>query len=323
MATINILPNGSTSGNPSIGGNKNPSKRSDSGGWNDQVSRRMTKWFYSIPVDSLTGHGIAFTLTVRDCPETAKDWAYIRGKFLDRLRGDGCIRAQWLTEWQERGVPHLHGVAYFEQPYPIEKIVNHWLTLASKKYGSGTKGQNAKPITNVTGWLQYLAKHSTRSAEHYQRAAENIPYGWLKTGRMWGYIGNWDIREPMKFLVCQNGFYAFRRICKQLKSSSVRSRYLNAREAIKDHATNNPIVLQKIFEYGFTESDERAFLRLFELQKTHISAKAAFVYNRAHQKNPDKETSHFKGTSNWVGMDLTIKIITFLSDAGYRVNQSD
>lgn len=327
MATINILPNGTTSGNPSVGGNPNPAKRSESGGWNDQVSRRLTKWFYSIPAESLSGHGIAFTLTVRDCPETAKDWVSLRKKLLDKLRYHGCIRVQWLTEWQERGVPHLHGVAYFHEPYPVEKIINHWLTIASKEYGSGIKGQNAKPITNVTGWLQYLAKHSTRSVVHYQRSSENIPEGWKKTGRMWGYTGDWEIREAMEFLICQNGFYAFRRICKKLKSASVRDRFHKAKQRLTIHAENNRHVwgsgLQKTFDKGcFTESDERAFLKLKALDRAYRASRRELARSRRNNELSDKEKSHFHGTSNWLDQNQTIKIITHLRSREFRVNQT-
>ena len=321
MALINILPNGTTSGNPNLKGNKKPKKRQATGGWNWQVSRRLTKWFYSIPVESLTGEGIAFTLTVRDCPESSSDWAVLRDNLGKRLFRDGCIRLQWLTEWQERGVPHLHGVAYFEEEYGSDTLINHWLTLTTKAHGSALVAQDAKRITNVTGWLQYLAKHSTRSAIHYQRSPENIPIGWLTTGRMWGYMGNWEVREPMQFKVCQRGFYAFRRISLNLRKADVRERFLNARHAVLEHYQNNAVLQQRIFDCALTESQEKVFLKMSALKKSYFSVKREFIFSRRASKKSDPKKSFYTGTSNWMDQDSSIKIVNHLAFHGYQVGQ--
>jgi hypothetical protein len=214
-------------------------------------------------------------------------------------------------------------VAYFDKPYSIENIVNHWLTLASKKYGSDIKGQNAKPITNVTGWLQYLAKHSTRSAEHYQRAPENIPEGWVNTGRMWGYTGDWKVSEPMKFLTCDNGHYAYRRICKKLKAASVRGRFLDARHALFLHAQRYPWLFPANRLESYYDSREGELLMFWKLKRKYFSTKSAFIYNRRHQKQPDKETSFYKGTSTWADEETNVRIMVFLSKSGYTVRQTD
>jgi hypothetical protein len=50
---------------------------------------------------------------------------------------------------------------------------------------------------------------------HYQRSNENMPSAWKKTGRMWGYVGDWPIRESMRFSIDRKGFWAFRRLVKK------------------------------------------------------------------------------------------------------------
>lgn len=297
MAVINILPNGTTSGNPHKMGNKNPVKRSQTIGWNYQVTSRLKKWLYSIPVDSLTGHGIAFTLTVRDCPETSDDWAKLRNNYVKRLFRIGCIRLQWLTEWQQRGVPHLHGIAYFEKDIDPHAIKSAWTSLADKKYTAKIWAQDAKPVTNVLGWLDYLAKHAGRSATHYQRSPENIPQGWHKTGRMWGYRGDWDLREPMSFQIDQDGFYAFRRIAKGICMSNARHRL---HRAIRRRVSGSSV--DQIRELCKSELRQLTSIR----KKLQIS---------------DPDQSRWRGTSDWIDQDDSIRIINWLGSQGHNVEQ--
>lgn len=324
MAVINILPNGSTSGNPNFAGNPNPPKRSDTTGWNFQVSRRLRKWLFSIPVDSLTGHGVAFTLTVRDCPQSSDDWSDIRILLVKRLMRSGCIRLQWLTEWQERGVPHLHGVAYFDNPVKPGFIISHWIELAQSKYGSSTRGQHSRPINNVLGWLDYLAKHSTRSAMHYQRSPENIPSGWIKTGRMWGYSGFWDSREPMSFVICQKGFYAYRRILNNLRLSQVRdrSRACSQRASISHLGYAEAMEINKL-GYSLSEDNLKSICEHVDNVNSYKRSLSELSKTRSSFRDTDKDISRCKGTSNWIDQDTTIKIILFLGACGYRVHQSE
>lgn len=303
MAVINILPNGVTAGNPNSMGNKNPPKRSKTIGWNYQVSRRLKKWLYSIPVNSLTGHGVAFTFTVRDCPENSDDWAKLRDQLLKRLFRMDCIRLQWLTEWQARGVPHLHGIAYFESMPDPNVIKNHWCELADQ-YGSATWAQDVKPVTNVLGWLDYLAKHAARSSDHYQRSPENIPQGWEKTGRMWGSRGHWEVREPMRFQIDQDGFYAFRRIAKAIYHANARQR-LNAK-----------LRMLKNFGPDVTFDHPKKAMRFFcKSELRH------FVNSRSLLKVTDPNMGRMMGTSDWIDQDSSIRIINWLGSQGHRVEQ--
>lgn len=190
-------------------------KREEVSGWSAKTARSNTRFLQSVKLDSLTGQGVAFTLTLKNCPDTADDWHRLRRAFSKRIERSGMIRLHWVTEWQRRGVPHLHGVAYFppdnSAEYYSAVIVHHWMQVA-ERYTCAFWAQNAKPISNSLGWLQYLAKHASRGAGHYQRSSASIPEGWkLKTGRMWGKWGEWEVGDPSKFEVNMPAFHAYRR----------------------------------------------------------------------------------------------------------------
>jgi hypothetical protein len=155
---------------------------------------------------------LAFSLTLKDCPPTADDWQRVRATFVKRLRRLGLIRLHWLTEWQRRGVPHLHGVAYFEEPTAPHVIQDHWLGAAAE-YRPGPYSQHIAPITGAPGWFEYLAKHATRGVTHYQRSPENIPAGWKsKTGRMWGHTGEWPTVEAQEIDPPREVWHQYRRL---------------------------------------------------------------------------------------------------------------
>lgn len=302
MATLNILPNGTTAGNPNKMGNPSPPLRSNTVGWNYQVSRRLKKWLYSIPIESLDGHGYAFTLTVRDCPPTSDDWASIRNTYIKRLMRLGCIRLQWLTEWQRRGVPHLHGIAYFEAPVNPDVIKSNWVDLADGLYGAKSYAQDSKPITSVLGWLDYLAKHAGRSANHYQRSPENIPPAWAsKTGRMWGARGAWECREPMKLEIDQNAFYAYRRITKKIYHSNVRDRLL---KKISLFIPENFAMSKKEWTRAMCKSELKQFKN-----------------SRKILQSSDSNAGRMMGVSDWIDQEDSIRIVNWLASQGSKVRQ--
>ena len=124
-------------------------------------------------------------------------------------------RLHWLTEWQKRGVPHLHFAAWFLQSVVVININQpalsdselaqvlsylisaDWLSISSVYRSSGLS-QVVKPMSNELGWLQYSSKHAARGAAHYQRAQGSIPSGWEgMTGRMWGHLGDFPTHEPL------------------------------------------------------------------------------------------------------------------------------
>jgi hypothetical protein len=135
------------------------------------------------------------TLTVRDLPATPGEWTAARKAFVKRLRRDGLVRYQWLTEFQRRRVPHLHGMAFFPGGSVglAERVVEHWLAVAGP-WRPSARSQSVQAVYGLPGWLQYQAKHSARGVRHYQRA--NVPEAWSsRTGRLWGAGGEWPVRE--------------------------------------------------------------------------------------------------------------------------------
>lgn len=227
MPIITVYQHGLTSGTPPMRNDHKRAKRDKVRGWTSKTARSNTSFLRSIVLNDLSGQGIAFTLTVKDCPQTHADWHKSVKAMLMRLSRMGAIRYHWVTEWQKRGVPHLHGVAYFpdsdtRRSITIQsEIIQAWLHVASKYNGLG-RGQNCKPINDSLGWLQYLAKHASRGAHHYQRSALNIPVGWLHTGRMWGKGGDWPIAEPMKFDLDREANFAYRRVLRGYRIAQAR-----------------------------------------------------------------------------------------------------
>jgi hypothetical protein len=229
MPVLSVYQHGSTSGTPPGMSKHERAKRDKVTGWTSKTARSNTAFLRSVVLDSLSGVGFAFTLTIRDCPDTHADWHKLRDSYLKRLNRMGAIRVHWVTEWQKRGVPHLHGVVYFPEPdagstqharYQHD-LIKHWLEIA-KMYTCLERGQNSKPISDSLGWLQYLAKHASRGAHHYQRSSLNIPDGWKQTGRMWGRGGDWPIADPLVFNFSREANFAYRRLLRGYRVAQAR-----------------------------------------------------------------------------------------------------
>ena len=212
VARVTVLPNGVTasfvrSGPLAV----EPPPRGNVTGWSVQSTRRLRRWFYSVDGRQLTGKGFALTLTVLDLPPSAEDWKKTRERFMERLRRAGRIRGQWLTEWQRRGVPHLHGCVFFEESSPVtaSDLVEHWVAAAAD-WSPRASAQHVTPLWGLSGWLQYQAKHSVRGVKHYQRS--NVPEAWREgTGRLWGAVGEWPVREEVSE-VSTASYHRFRRL---------------------------------------------------------------------------------------------------------------
>jgi hypothetical protein len=140
----------------------------------------------------------------------------------------GMLRGHWLTEWQRRGVPHMHAAVWFDDdlrnrdPFAISTIADHWCDLAAP-YGAGRRGQHVESITDTVGWFKYLSKHAVRGLGHYQRSAESIPPGWKKTGRMWGHLGEWPTITPVRYTLHNDGFWAYRRLVQRWRLADARA----------------------------------------------------------------------------------------------------
>jgi len=286
MRTLSLYRHGLTMGTAPLRNTHLRAKRSVVQGWSANATRRNIAFLRSINSETLdiSSHGemlfgVAITLTLKDCPATHHDWENLRVSFIKRLRRMGLVRFHWVTEWQKRGVPHLHGAFWLPSSNSrhidlnlMSGIRNHWLELTSK-YGTKSNGQYLTEITDSLGWFQYLAKHSARGLNHYQRSSDNIPEGWKTTGRMWGRGGDWDVSEPQKFILDEKGFFIFRRIARSWRKADARK-------------SDSPFRIVKA---------------------------------RTMLKHNDKDLSKLRGVSEWINDDLSLQILDMVSAMGCRV----
>lgn len=200
----------------------NRAPRGEVSGWTDGATRRNTRFLYSIREHELDGNGFAITLTVRDCPPSAAEWTRMRNAWIHRMKRAGMIRLHWVTEWQRRGVPHLHCAIWFP-PDQQATVLSAWIDIA-KQYGATDRGQHGRVIDGPVGWFQYLSKHAARGAKHYQRSSANLPEAWQKkTGRMWGHWGDWPAREAIRLELELDGFHALRRLVRAWRLADARA----------------------------------------------------------------------------------------------------
>lgn len=172
------------------------------------------KFLQSVVGDKLTEPGFGFTLTVKDCPESPDEWASLRDTVLKFLRRRGMIRYHWVTEWQARGAPHLHGVVFFDpETFDLEvqgDFIQHWCRITAH-LGTLSRGQHADWYRSWEGWAKYVSKHAGRGFSHYQRQADTLPKGWDNAGRMWGRGGDWPTAES-KVELLPDEWHRFRRL---------------------------------------------------------------------------------------------------------------
>lgn len=232
MPIISVYRHGMTCGVAPARNSHERSPRGDVGGWSDGSTRRNTRFLYSIQEQQLHGLGFAVTLTVRDCPETAEAWHKLRRAWIMRMTRLGMVRLHWVTEWQRRGVPHLHCALWFSQE-AVERLGDVELYMAIQKAWTSlvpsalARSQHVKEIDGPMGWFQYVSKHAARGVRHYQRNSANIPQGWQsRTGRMWGHTGSWPTRDAIKINMegaeGDGGFYAFRRLVRAWRIADAR-----------------------------------------------------------------------------------------------------
>lgn len=263
--------------------NSNPSKRGAIGGWTAASSRRNMQFLWSVRTDALTGTGWSFTLTIRDCPDSPKDWAEWCALYWKRLFAAGAIRLHWVIEWQRRGCPHLHGSVYFPETMDRDEVENILLDgwVYRNPFGPSRRQQRCLPIYDAVGWAQYVAKHAARGVQHYQRSPENIPKHWKgASGRIWGKRGEWPVTAPLKLELDDwrgdGGWYAFRRL--------VRS-------------------------YGVSQARARG-------------DRAAQVYARTMLKSRSRDLGEVRGISSWVPRDVVELMIGNLDERGYAVRSA-
>lgn len=222
MPTLSVYRHGATmgAGNP----NATPPVRTAVTGWSAHAIRRNLLFLYSVDERALQGlYGLALTFTVQKCPQDPRDWQRARDALLVALRRSGVVMVHWITEWQRRGVPHLHLAAYWSVPVFPATILNHWLRIA-EPFGARPLGQHVHPIYDVLGWNQYVSKHAARGLHHYQRNPENIPAAWrgVSTGRMWGKLGDWPTVDPSKLDLDQVSYHRLRRLVRAWRLADAR-----------------------------------------------------------------------------------------------------
>lgn len=294
---LNIYSNGITLGVPPSHTPAPTGKRTASTGWSENSTRNNTVFLYSVDSPSLTGFGYAFTFTIRDLPETPKVWSNIRDKFFKRCSRLGMIRYHWVTEWQRRGVPHLHGCLYFDRPLePKERksIVAAWCECAGK-YCALQKGQDLKPIDSAIGWLKYLAKHGSRSKYHYQRSSK--PPEWDSSGRVWGHGGDWPVRLTQHDL--GDLFYKFRRLVRSWRIADARTP-LNIFD--EDGRVMFPVgssTYSKMFPSGLHAP--RNSRRIRQARRCLTSG--------------DRASSSVRGMSEWIPENLAFLMVSFLESS--------
>jgi len=249
MPVIKSYLHGMTAGIPPMNNSHDRAKRGKVQGWTEGATRRNTAFLRSIRADQLDdGPGYALTLTLRHCPPTPTDWHKLRRSWEKRMSRLGMIRLHWVTEWQRRGVPHLHAAIWFPDFRIAQKAIEAWLDLATP-YGAGSKSQTMKLIDGPLGWFQYMSKHASRGVKHYQRNPEGIPEQWqFNTGRVWGKSGEWPTREPARISLQDQrgdgGFFAFRRLVRSWRVADARAkgdakRHFHARTMLRCYVLEN------------------------------------------------------------------------------------
>lgn len=276
-----------------------PPERTKCSGWTVSAIRRNRQFLYSVDERALTGIGFAVTFTVKTCPPTHEDWSGLRNDLFKRFRRLGMIRAHWLTEWQRRGVPHLHAAVWFP-PEVIEQyaspeafgrfLVLHWCQLAGDAYQALPGGQHVTPIWDVVGWNQYVSKHAARGLNHYQRNPANIPEGWrqIGTGRMWGYLATraqpWPLVEPSALELPWGAFWALRRVVRSYRKADARAALASARDP-----------------------------KAAKVARRRISSARGML--KAH----DPQLSRVRGISEWLPQDDQLRVLALLADQGHEI----
>jgi hypothetical protein len=202
-------------------------KRSTVKGWSAEAASRHVAFLRSIDHSQMTSMAVySFTLTLRNTPTTAEEWSQLRASWLEACRRRGVQAYHWVTEWQQRGTPHLHGALAFDhelKPAERYELLKSWVDLA-KPYGALLIAQDLGRTMDADAWAQYVAKHSARSARHYQRAG--MPPGWVSSGRLWGSSrGGWP-RASEAYRVPLDAFHQYRRLLRSWRIADARSEKL-------------------------------------------------------------------------------------------------
>jgi hypothetical protein len=230
--------------------------------------------------------GVAFTLTVGAEIPGGPEWVRVQRRLLDWMRVQGVVFWHVVTEFQARGAPHLHGMAYFPQhmlPQVGELasgLVAQWVRLVGATGATG-RGQVVKLVTAEVGWLEYLAKHASRGAMHYQRARETMPASWRDggAGKMWRKGGPWPRGLELDMELDDVAWYRLRRLVRAYRVAKVR---------------------------GYPKGRARAI-------------RAA----RGMLRHADPKLSRLRGVAEWAPQNLTLSMLANVASNGGEVESVD
>lgn len=224
VPVVKVLPGGSSGGFAGPGRAPGEVRRARGAirGWSAGASRRNTAFLWSVQTDLLAGlDGFAFTLTLERTPPTSEEWHALRKAFHMRMVRAGSELTHWVVEWTKIGRPHLHMAVYSDGVDLVPRALVAWVEVcAAKGYAVSVRSQHLVPIEGVAGWLEYLAKHASRGANHYQR--QGAPEGWERTGRLWGTSGEWPVLEPVEWPMTDAAFWRYRRLHRSYQRAKYR-----------------------------------------------------------------------------------------------------
>jgi len=246
MPTITVYPSGTTAGSGGASHHTPEEKRGEVVGWSKASARRHKAFLQSVDPAALVGVLYSFTLTVRDTPATAQEWADLRHAWLTRLRtrvpagraaspsdepsaldvpGEKqqleLLLFHWVTEWQKRGTPHTHGALVWSRALTTRErawVRRSWMEVA-KPYRATWAAQDVSETLSAGSWARYVAKHSARSAGHYQRSL--MPAGWKASGRLWGASRGWPVRSE-QWSIDWAGYHQYRRLVRSWRIADAR-----------------------------------------------------------------------------------------------------
>lgn len=171
-------------------------------------------------------------------------------------------------------------------------LLREWLAVAGR-YGATRAGQRIDPVAGELGWLRYLSKHAARGVAYYQRQGK--PDGWEKTGRLWGYGGEWLAGDSMRFDVDRAGSWRLRRLIRSW-------RVADARAALRRQELH-------------PASDARVQAgRLRAARRRLVSA-------RRMLRCSDPKLSAVRGVFEWVGESIAVELLWLVVGEGHAVVQ--
>lgn len=165
-------------------------------------------------------------------------------------------------------------------------MVEAWLEIASE-FAAGRRSQFVTPITGPTGWLKYLSKHAARGVGHYQR--EGSPAGWERTGRLWGYGGDWPVVEWETANLSPRQAVQARRMVQRYLVAQARADAIRAGEKRR-----------RLSE---------AFRQPMPMDAAERSAWYRVAYLRRVRKCGDPQLSAVRGLSGWVPLSVSGEIL--------------